>query len=203
MGILQVDRNKLVIDKLDSLKRVGPFRDERLPSGSLRLGHIDRQQSSPGRFQVGLEIKYGPIIADNQVGCFQVRHELHHLSVRLQVLIKQAVACIGSLGDCQDQVATVNADFRVKTPFGVVWSGIDQQIRILRCLEPVKANRLVVIGFLVSLPVGRWGIPAVKKTAVVMRPGSSAELAPFQFFRKIRPAGNVADVPFHPIRSRA
>jgi hypothetical protein len=68
---------------MHDFEHIVAFRDEGLPSGFVRLGNVDGQETAARGVAVRLEVKVRAIVADKGVGGFEVRNQFHHFPIGL------------------------------------------------------------------------------------------------------------------------
>src|SRR5258706_15975235 len=91
------------------------------------MAGINRDQSSAGSIEIGLEPKHGAVVVDENILRVEVVEESYYLRIRLsQILIVEAVLGRSALPDLDDQIVAVVGDVAAESQLFFVRTVVDQ-----------------------------------------------------------------------------
>ena len=115
--ILQIMGDEQVADQADAAQVFLRFGNDFFPVFPRRLARVDGDEPAFGCFQIGFEVKDGPIVADKAVFVVEVLDEIDRQRVGFaEILVGDAILVIGALPDGQYEIAAVLGDVAFESP---------------------------------------------------------------------------------------
>ena len=204
LGVLEIQRDEAFAHEVDILQDFVGLRDDFLPIGPLRLRHFDGDQAAARGIEIGAEVEFLAVVADEGELRIEAGNEFDDLgivvgTVARQILDEHLILSFRSTPHTDYQVAAVVGHAAGEAPLLFVRPLVDECVFFLLIAEAMVIELLKVIRAGKLFVLFRLVVTAVVKALVVGRPRNGGKLDPLEVIAQVLAGRHVEHFPLLPV----